>query len=87
MYISVKEAVSFLLEWSLAKGMAKGGKTFQLSSLKIKYQKLKLAHVYLGCIVRKYTFGHVPVHLHSLIRIFTGHILDSQGCKVSSCGQ
>ena len=28
-----------------------------------------------------------PAHLHSLIRIFTGHILDSNGCKVSSCGQ
>ena len=27
-----------------------------------------------------------PVCLHSLIRIFTGCILDSQGCKVSSCG-
>ena len=24
-----------------------------------------------------------PAHLHSLIRIFTEHILDSQGCKVS----
>ena len=27
------------------------------------------------------------IHLCSLIRIFTGHILDSQGCKVASCGQ
>ena len=26
-------------------------------------------------------------HSRSLIRIFTGRILDSQGCKVSSCGQ
>ena len=26
-------------------------------------------------------------HLRSLIRIFTGRILDSQGCKVSSCGK
>ena len=26
-------------------------------------------------------------HSHSLIRIFSGHILESQGCKVSSCGQ
>ena len=28
-----------------------------------------------------------PAHSRSLIRIFTGRILDSQGCKVSSCGQ
>ena len=28
-----------------------------------------------------------PVHSCSLIRIFTGHILDNQGCSVSSCGQ
>ena len=28
-----------------------------------------------------------PAHLLSLIRIITGHILDSQGCKVSSCRQ
>ena len=27
------------------------------------------------------------VYLPSLIRIFIGHILDSQGCKVSSCAQ
>ena len=25
-----------------------------------------------------------PAHLHSLIKVFTGHNLDSQGCKVSS---
>ena len=28
-----------------------------------------------------------PAHLHSLIRIFTGCFLDSQGCKISSCRQ
>ena len=28
-----------------------------------------------------------PAHSHSLIRIFTERILDSQGCEVSSCGQ
>ena len=28
-----------------------------------------------------------PAHSHSLIRIYTGHILNSQGCKVSSCRQ
>ena len=28
-----------------------------------------------------------PVHSRSLIRIFTGHILDREGCKVSSCRQ
>ena len=28
-----------------------------------------------------------PAHSSSLIRIFTGHILDSQRCKVTSCGQ
>ena len=28
-----------------------------------------------------------PARSRSLIRIFTGHILDSQGCKLSSCGQ
>ena len=28
-----------------------------------------------------------PAHSRSLIRIFTGHILDSQWCQVSSCGQ
>ena len=28
-----------------------------------------------------------PAHSCSPIRIFTGHILDSQDCKVSSCGQ
>ena len=28
-----------------------------------------------------------PAHSRSLIRIFTGCILDSQGCKDSSCGQ
>ena len=27
------------------------------------------------------------MHSHSLVRIFTERILDSQGCKVSSCGQ
>ena len=26
-----------------------------------------------------------PAHSNSLIRIITGHILDSKGCKVSSC--
>ena len=28
-----------------------------------------------------------PAHSRSLIRILSGRILDSQGCKVSSCGQ
>ena len=28
-----------------------------------------------------------PAHLHSLIRIFPGYILDSPGCKVLSCRQ
>ena len=28
-----------------------------------------------------------PAHSRSLILIFTGRIFDSQGCKVSSCGQ
>ena len=28
-----------------------------------------------------------PAHLRSLIRIFAGRIVDSQWCKVSSCGQ
>ena len=28
-----------------------------------------------------------PAHSRSLIRIFTGRILDSQGCPLSSCGQ
>ena len=28
-----------------------------------------------------------PVHLRSVFRIFTVHIFNSQGCKVSSCGQ
>ena len=28
-----------------------------------------------------------PAHTRSLIRIFTGHSLDNQGCKVSSRGQ
>ena len=28
-----------------------------------------------------------PVLSHTLIRIFSGHFLDSQGCKVSSSGQ
>ena len=27
-----------------------------------------------------------PAHSRSLIRIFTGRMLDSQGCKVSPCG-
>ena len=27
------------------------------------------------------------VHSSSLIRVFPGHILDSHGCKVFSCGQ
>ena len=36
--------------------------------------------------VRKCTFGDVrPVKIQ--IRLFTGRILDNQGCKVSSCGQ
>ena len=30
---------------------------------------------------------HLRMHLRSLIRIFTGRILDRQGFKVSSCGQ
>ena len=48
--------------------------------------------------VRKRTFGRIrtyapsedsdqTAHSRSLIRIFTERILDSQGCKVSSCGQ
>ena len=28
-----------------------------------------------------------PARSRRLIRIFAGHILDSQGCKVSSCGE
>ena len=39
---------------------------------------------------RKRTCRHMPpmkVHSRSLIRIFTGSILASQGCTVSSCGQ
>ena len=28
-----------------------------------------------------------PAHLYNLLRTFTKHILDSQGCKVSCCGQ
>ena len=28
-----------------------------------------------------------PAHLPNLIRIFTGHILESQGLKIPSCGQ
>ena len=42
--------------------------------------------------IRKCTLGHVhpakiqiSLCIRSLIRIFTGHILGSQGCKVSSC--
>ena len=46
--------------------------------------------------VRKRTFGHVRptkiqirlrMHSRSLIRIFTGRILDRQRCKISSCRQ
>ena len=41
--------------------------------------------------VKKRIFGHVrPAKIQislSLIRIFNWRILDSQGCKVSSCGQ
>ena len=44
--------------------------------------------------VMKPTFGHAlsedsdqPTHSRSLIRIFPWRILDSQGCKDSSCGQ
>ena len=40
--------------------------------------------------VKKRTFGHVrpaKIHSRSLFRIFSGRILDSQGCKVSSCAQ
>ena len=32
-------------------------------------------------------FSDQPAYLHSLIRTFTEYILDSQGCKVSSCRQ
>ena len=46
--------------------------------------------------LRQKTYFHIwkpseesdqPGHSHSLIRIFTGRILDSQGCKSSSCGK
>ena len=39
--------------------------------------------------IRKRTFGPVPTFKIQigLTRIFTEHILDSQGCKVSPCGQ
>ena len=44
--------------------------------------------------VGKRTFGHVrpaniqiSLRIRTVIRIFIGHILDSQGRKVSSCGQ
>ena len=42
----------------------------------------------------KRTFRHAPsedsdqpAHSRSLIRIFTGRILESEGCKVCSCGK
>ena len=44
--------------------------------------------------VRKHTFGHVrpakiqtSLHIPAVNRIFTGNILDSQGCKISSYRQ
>ena len=51
--------------------------------------------LYLNRNVRKHTFEYMhpsedsdqPAHSRSLIRIFTGRILDSQVSKVSSCGQ
>ena len=50
--------------------------------------------IHLSCYVRKPTIGYSlsegsdqPAHLLSLIRIFTGRILDGQGYKVSSCAQ
>ena len=38
--------------------------------------------------MRKRTFGHVrPAKIQIRLHIQTGRILDSLGCKVSSCGQ
>ena len=50
--------------------------------------------MYLSCNIRKCNFGGAswepldqPAYSCSLIRIFTGHILNSQRWKVSSCEQ
>ena len=52
------------------------------------------AHIQISLDVRKPTFRYAsnedsdqPAHSHSLIRLFTGHILDSQGHEVTSYGQ
>ena len=46
-----------------------------------------ITQLYWSRNVRKCTLGHVRRTTHSLIRIFTGRILHSQRCKVSSGGQ
>ena len=43
--------------------------------------------IYLNRRVFVMEYSHQPAHSQKLIRIITGHILDSQGCKVSSCRQ
>ena len=52
-----------------------------LSILELQHQKTYLRE----CVPRE--DPDQPAHSCSLIRIFTGHILDNQGCKVSSCTQ
>ena len=52
-------------------------------------------HAYIGAAIKKTCLrtsafsedSDQPAHSRSLIRIFTGRILDSQGCKVSPCEQ
>ena len=45
-----------------------------------------------GATSENVRFGHlcpakIPIRLHSVMRVFTGLILNCQGCKVSSCRQ
>ena len=58
---------------------------------RINLDSMYITSNYTNRNVRNRTFRHVrpakiQIRLHSLIRIFTGRIFDSQGGKISSCG-
>ena len=59
---------------------------FSLQSVPYKIYKPQLQKMYLRTNTPS-EYSDQPVHLQSLISILTQHILDSQGCKVSSCGR
>ena len=72
--------------WQGLNGLKLGGRTCRYKLSGIWYGKPHFPKTYLLTCAPSEDSDQFA-HSCSLIRIFTGRILDSQGCNVSSCGQ